>query len=212
MQDHGRAGPGGALGDDVVAQGGQEAGRQVGERDAGGQVDGVHPHLAGAQPGHLGGGHGPALGGHDGRLPPLLAERGHPRLQRLGRTVQPRGEFGGRQGAAPFDARRAFLRRGVHRRDLAGGGPVHQVGEGLGVGGDVGGHVPAGPAGQEARGVEAVLVETGGGPQQPLGAVPGPPAGVAEGPAHRPAPDLTTRFSRRPMPSISVTTVSPPTR
>ena len=80
------------------------------------------------------------------------------------------------------------------------------------VGGDMRDQVPAGPAGQQARtGIVLVVVRvthSGDRIEKELGTLRAPAAGVLEGAVH----GFTTRLVHEPMPSTSVTTVSPPTR
>jgi hypothetical protein len=88
---------------------------------------------------------------------------------------------------------------------LAGLRPVNEVADRLGVGGEVSDDVLPGSTREQGRSVQ-VRVRHRSDAQRCARADPGKHR--REGP-HQPE---TTRFSSRPRPSISVTTVSPPCR
>ncbi len=88
---------------------------------------------------------------------------------------------------------------------------MDEVAQGVGVGRDMRDQVLAGPAGQRARRGQCGVREVGG-PDEQGGTELRPAARFLERTGHQADFSLTTRFSRRPMPSISATTVSPPSR
>src|SRR3954453_17871913 len=74
------------------------------------------------------------------------------------------------------------------------------------------GDVTSAPSGKLARLTEGGLVEAGEALVDELGALVGPAERVLKRACHQLTASLTTTFSKRPMPAISATTVSPPTR
>src|SRR5215470_10382292 len=160
-----------AAGRDVVEQRGQEIRGQVCEGRPGGQVDGVHVHLADPHPRDLFGGAGQTLGGDHRRLPGRLRQRVEVGGQRGRRRLDPGPQLGGGPRRARRDVGVALLRRGVHPALLAGPRPVDEVAQRAGVGGEVGEQVAAGPAGQRGRRGEGFVRQLREVGEQPLGAV-----------------------------------------
>ena len=193
----------------------EEVGGQVGEGDAGGEVDGVDHHLAGAQPRDLGGGDLAALGRADRALPVAGGEPPQVAVEGGGLLDRPGAQGRGWTGRALRDALGTFVGGGVHRRLRAGGRPPRQVAQRGRVGGQVGDQVRTAPPGEARRLGEPRVGQPGHGDVAQAGALLDPAQAVGERALRgRDGHDgsATTTFSRRPMPSISVTTRWPAER
>jgi hypothetical protein len=78
-----------SLGHDVVAQGGEEVGGEVGEGDPVVEVHGVYADFTRSHPRDLGGRYGAALRGHHLGVPLGLVESVHRLFQSVGREPEP---------------------------------------------------------------------------------------------------------------------------